>query len=99
MRGGRRASIHRRELNHELRARTLAVAESADPAAMKFDQMFGDGEAEAEARRFTRRRRVLLAESLEDVRQELPVDSMSVVLDDDGDVASLLADPNLNASA
>src|SRR5438067_11359878 len=52
--------------------RTLAIAEAPhfDRAPVQFDDLLRDGEAEAEARRRARRRRILLPETLEDVRQK-----------------------------
>ena len=64
----------RRELHDELRACAFPIAEGADGSAVKLDKMFRDGETEAKPRRFARDRRILLSESLENMREELTDD-------------------------
>ena len=52
-------------------APVVAVAVRGDRAAVQFDEMLGDRQAETEAEGDARGRRILLAEALEDVREEL----------------------------
>jgi len=94
-----RGLFHSGEFHHELRAGSIPVAERADRAAMKLDQMSRDRQAEAEPRRFARGGRVLLAEPLEDMWQELTVYPVSIILSDDVGVAIPLRDANIDPAA
>src|SRR6187551_2938700 len=62
---------------------TILGVVGGDRAAMRFDQMAHDREAETEAANGSRRQRSATAERLEDVRQKVRVDSRSRIPDRD----------------
>src|SRR6266478_4545515 len=71
--------------NGEIKLRTLAhFALDPDAAAMNFDKMFGDGQAQAGAADFARTGNVNSVEALEDARLVRPRDADSSVGDREG---------------
>src|SRR5205085_10786599 len=88
-----------REGDGERRAAPLAVAVRADCAAVHLREVAHDCEAESEAAVRARRRRVGLAEALEDVRQEAGADALPGVAHANLRVGAGALQANLDAPA
>src|SRR3954463_8130684 len=78
------SQLHERQSDRKDRA---AVALGRDLAAVRFDQLFDEREADAEAAVPSGRRAVGLTEAVPDVRQKFRRDAFAVVLDLDGNPA------------
>src|ERR1043166_7866826 len=91
--GDRRGAIRQqRERGGKLRALPGAVTVRRDSAAVKFDQMTNDREAETQATKTARRRTVCLAKTIENARQKLGRDSLTRVAHGDRRVRAVAFD-------
>ncbi len=88
-----------RNADDEGRAKTCAAAGRVDRAAVQLDEVADDRESEPEAAVLARAGRVLLAEAIEDVRQELGLDADPGIADDQQHVAAVAALGQRDAAA
>src|SRR6185312_7249324 len=91
-----RRSAHR-QTHDEARAGALALALRLDRPGVQLHQVMDDRESQSEAAVAPPDRAVLLAEALEDVRQELRLDPLARV--GDGDLQVLAAHRELHVDA
>src|SRR6185295_12706057 len=74
-----RAASRRRHPHDECGTLILAVAASLNRASVQLDDLLGNGKAEPKTERCPRVGGILLAEALEDMRQELRSDALTGV--------------------